>query len=66
MKDYGLVRTRGQCTELGCDAPLHWLHADHIRPAAKGDQTRLDNERPYCSAGNHAKSDHWAEPDADP
>ena len=55
MRDAGLVSTRGRCAEHGCDARFHWLHADHIRPVARGGHTRLDNEQPLCSTGNRAK-----------
>ena len=59
MRDAGLVATRGRCSETGCDAATHWLHADHVRPVAKGGQTRLDNEQPLCSSANRAKGDQW-------
>lgn len=55
MKTAGAVQSRGQCETHGCDAPLHWLQADHIDPVANGGETRFDNEQMQCDPDNHAK-----------
>lgn len=67
MKEVSLVETRGRCVEAGCDAPHHWMHADHRIPHSRGGPTRLDNCDPLCGPGNRAKGDRTpSDPDPPP
>jgi hypothetical protein len=48
------IRARDQrCRTPWCAAPIR--HIDHVRPAAAGGPTRIDNGQGYCQACNHAK-----------
>lgn len=58
MRHILLLQSRGRCGEAGCDAPLAWLHADHIHPASKGGPTRLANGQMLCGPHNRLKADH--------
>lgn len=57
MRQSGLVASRGRCDEAGCDARLHWLHADHHVPHSKDGATAWENLRMLCSESNRDKAD---------
>lgn len=57
MRQAGLVSSRGQCDEAGCDARFHWLHADHHKPHSRSGATAWNNLRMLCSTANHDKAD---------
>lgn len=59
MKTAALIESRGRCSEPGCDAPFHWLQADHRRPHSRGGPTSLGNLDPLCDPGNKHKGDRW-------
>jgi hypothetical protein len=59
MKNAALIESRGRCSSVGCDAPFHWLEADHKKPHAKGGETSLGNVQSLCRPENQAKSDTW-------
>lgn len=52
MLEAQLIKTNGKCSNPVCDAPLSWLHADHIEPHSHGQNTSLDNSQPLCEADN--------------
>ena len=58
LKQALLVAARGQCAEPGCDAPIHWLQADHVIPWARGGSTSWGNGQILCDPHNKAKRDH--------
>lgn len=51
------VQARGACETHGCDAPFHWIEADHVEPHSRGGPTRLANGQDQCGPDNHAKTD---------
>lgn len=51
------VQSRGACDTHGCDAPHHWIAADHIQPHSRGGPTRLANGQNQCDPDNQAKTD---------
>lgn len=57
MKHLLLLRARGRCTTMGCDAPLSWLQADHIKPHSKHGPTSLANGQILCDPENKIKRD---------
>ncbi|NNE72574.1 MAG: HNH endonuclease [Acidimicrobiales bacterium] len=57
MRNALLVQARGTCATPGCDAPYHWLQADHIQPATNHGPTSVANGQILCQPDNHAKSD---------
>ncbi len=57
MKHLLLLRARGRCSTIGCDAPLSWLQADHIKPHSKGGPTSLENGQILCDPENKIKRD---------
>ena len=61
MRHILLLESKGRCTIPGCDAPLPWLQADHIKPASRGGPTTLDNGQTLCGPHNHLKADHQPE-----
>ena len=46
----------GGCVFPGCDAPIHWCHAQHITPYEIGKVTRLDDLVLVC--GRHHRAIH--------
>ncbi len=58
LKQAMLVAARGHCAVRGCDAPLGWLEADHLIPAARGGPTATANGQILCEPHNKAKRDH--------
>lgn len=50
------VQARGRCETPGCDAPHHWIQADHIQPHSRNGKTRLANGQNQCAADNKAKT----------
>ena len=59
MKQVLLIKARGRCQIPGCDAPLAWLQADHIRPHSRGGPTKLGNGQILCDPHNKWKADGW-------
>jgi hypothetical protein len=57
-----LASTRGRCVEVGCDAPLAWLQADHVIPWSRGGPTAVGNGTIRCAACNKAKGTGRASP----
>ena len=57
MKQIFALETRGRCSTLGCDAPFHWLHADHIKPHSKHGESSHDNGEMRCGPDNMWKGD---------
>ena len=57
MRQLLLVRARGRCQTRGCDAPLSWLQADHVKPHSKQGQTSLENGQILCDHDNKLKRD---------
>jgi hypothetical protein len=57
MKTALHVQSRGACETHGCDAPHHWLQADHVEPHSRGGPTAFHNAQNQCSPDNHAKAD---------
>lgn len=57
LKQALLVKARGRCEEMGCDAPLAWLQADHLIPWSKGGRTSMENGQILCDSHNKAKRD---------
>lgn len=55
MRHILLIRSRGKCSELGCDSPAPWLQADHIVAYSRGGPTRLSNGQMLCGPHNQAK-----------
>jgi len=55
MKSASLVQSRGACETHGCDAPHHWMQADHISPVSRGGQTSLEQVQTQCRPDNQAK-----------
>ena len=62
MKNALLIRSRGRCDTLGCDAPFPWLQADHIKPHSRGGPTQLDNGQILCDPDNKHKRDKHHNP----
>lgn len=58
------IAARGGCQTPGCDAPHHWIQADHIQPHSRNGPTTLTNGQNLCAADNQAKTDssHHREP----
>lgn len=52
MAEAQLIATNGKCSNPICDAPFHWLHADHIVPYSHTQDTSLPNSRPFCEPEN--------------
>jgi len=59
MKQTLLLKARGRCQIPGCDAPLAWLQADHIKPHSQGGPTKLTNGQILCNPHNKWKRDSW-------
>ena len=57
MKDILSITTNGHCANPVCDAPFHWLHADHITPHSHSEDTSLDNGQMLCEPENLWKGD---------
>ncbi len=57
MKHLLLLRARGRCSTIGCDAPLSWLQADHVKPHSKNGPTSLANGQILCDPENKSKRD---------
>jgi len=55
MRSAAFVQSRGQCETFGCDAPHHWMQADHIHPTAHGGQTSFEQVQTQCRPDNQAK-----------
>nr|MDQ6911027.1 HNH endonuclease [Actinomycetota bacterium] len=57
------------CRFPGCDRPLHWCEAHHVRPWSRGGPTRLSNLALVCTRHHHLlHRPGWSmtlEPDAD-
>jgi len=60
MKEILLIQARGRCRSPGCDAPLAWLQADHVRPHSRGGPTALSNGQILCDPHNKWKRDREA------
>ena len=50
------VQSRGACETHGCDAPHHWIEADHVEPHSRGGPTILANGQNQCRPDNQAKA----------
>jgi len=50
------IQARGACETPGCDAPHHWIQADHTHPWSLGGQARLSNGQNQCAPDNQAKT----------
>lgn len=57
LKQALLVTARGRCQHRGCDAPIGWLQADHVRPFSRGGPTALWNGQILCDVHNKLKRD---------
>lgn len=57
MKNILRIQSRGKCKTIGCDAPFHWLHADHVKAHSRGGPTSLDNGEMRCGPDNMFKGD---------
>ncbi len=57
MKHLLLLRARGRCSTIGCDAPLSWLQSDHVKPHSKNGPTSLANGQILCDPENKIKRD---------
>ncbi len=58
IKQILFVLARGRCGTRGCDAPYHWLQADHVHPFSKGGPTSLANGQVLCGPDNKWKNNH--------
>ncbi len=57
LRDLLAIQTNGHCSNPVCDAPFHWLHADHIDPYSVSQDTSLANGQMLCEAENLWKGD---------
>lgn len=57
LKQALLVRARGRCQQPGCDAPVHWMQADHLIPWSRGGDTSIVNGQILCDPHNKLKRD---------
>lgn len=52
MVETQLIATNGKCANPVCDAPMQWMHGDHITPHSHTQDTSVKNTRPVCEADN--------------
>ncbi len=57
FKDAVIAARKGRCHHPGCDAPIHWLQADHRIPHSRNGPTNIANCDPLCGPHNHKKRD---------
>ncbi len=57
FKDAVIAAHKGRCDHQGCDAPTHWLQADHHIPHSRNGPTNIDNCNPLCGPHNLEKRD---------